>query len=264
MATSGYVQNGVKRRKRRTKRRNGAARTTVAAKKSNPAKRRSISLSSAMAVIKRNGKKVVSKSANPKRKRSKRRRNGTGVVVVRRPNGIFGNSKHDVQQVSSLLGGMAATKLISKVVTPFAAPWLARVGMGQYAEIVTDGVVAIVVVPFIAGKVSRNADVRKMARLGALAVVALDAVDQFAPSSIQALNPFNGGGSPIVIGANGQAGIGPGTVMKLINNTSATPGEKAAVAGVVQQLAETGAAVPNPGGASGGMNRNQRMPMSLQ
>lgn len=264
MATSGYVQNGVKRRKRRRK--NGtAARTTV--KATNPTKRRAISLSSAMAVIKRNGKKVVSRSAaNPKRRKRRggKRRNGTGVVVVRRSNGIFGNSKHDVQQVGSLIGGMAGTKLLSKVVTPFAAPWLARVGMGQYSEIIVDGAVAVFVVPFIAGKVSRNADVRKMARLGGLAVVALDAVDQFAPSSLQALNPFAGGGAPIVIGPNGQAGLGGGTVTKLINATSATPDEKAAVAGIVRQLTETGAAVPNPGGANGGMNRSQRMPLSLQ
>lgn len=262
MATSGYYQNGVKRKTRKRRKRNGtAARSTVKAK-ANSAKRRTISVASARAVLKRNGLKAVSRTAaNPKRKRHhKRKRNGVTVVRSSR-NGIFGNTKHDAMQVGSVVGGMAATKLISKIITPFAAPWAAKIGVGQYTELLVDAGVALMVVPFIAGKVSRNADVRKLSRLGGLVVVGIDAIDQFAPASFQSLNPFSSMG-PIVVGPNGQAGVSLPAAKSIVNSMSAPAEEKAAVGMALDRaMLATGAINPNPGGANGGMNRSQILPM---
>lgn len=231
------VQNGLtkskngRRRKRRTKR-NG---TTAAAKA--PARRNGTTKAGAKAWAKRNGMVVMTKTvANGKRKHHRRKkRNGTvSAGVSRSRNGILGNSKHDVRQVVGLLGGMASTKIIGNILSNFASPYIAQLGIGNYVGIISEGAVALLLVPMIAKKVGNQNDAQN-ARLGGLATVGLSLIDQVGGGTfLSGLNPFNS--SPIVM-ANGVAAVAPAQVAALVANTSATASEKAAVTGAMRALA---------------------------
>lgn len=260
MAKIGVTRNGVKRRS--TRRKNGAARAaTVKAK--NPAKRRSLGLASVKSFAKRNGLKLVSKSAqNPKRKAHKRKRRNGLATIPRSRNGIFGNTKHDAKQVLTLIGGMAGTKLISKFITPYLSPLLAKIGIGNYSTIIVDGAVALLVVPAIAAKIVRGGDTAKLARLGGMVIVGLDLIDEFAPAQFSMLNPF-ASSAPIVIN-NGAAAMPLPAVAQLVNSTSATDAEKAAVGRALMNGGGMPMNNPNPGGANGGMNLNQMLPVGVQ
>lgn len=252
MAKSGYTQNGVKRR---TKRRNGAAAKVATIKAKNPTKRRTISLATAKAILKRNGLKSAKIAVqNPKRKkRHHKRRNGVTAMVTSRRNGLIGNTKHDVRTVGGVLGGAVVTKLISRIVTPFVGPLLSRVGMGNFAEIITDTGIALVIIPTAAKWVGMSKDVQN-ARTGGLLAVALDGIEMFAPGVLSTFNPFNT--SPVVISGS-QVTVAPKAVNAIVGATAATPEQKAAVAGAMRAL-ETGAMMQP--GAAGGMNPSQMMP----
>jgi hypothetical protein len=223
MAKFGKVQNGLAKTKS-----NGLKR------KSNP-----LTLARVKGFAKANGLKVLPKSAalpklsaNPKHKKGKhrRRRNGltSGGFSFKR-NGLFGNTKSDVKQVGSLLGGMVGGKAIARVLQQFVAPYLAQVGLGAYAEILSDGAVALAVAPYVANKLA-GAEAAKMARLGGLANVVVDIIEMVAPN---ALSGVLGGG---LITSGNQVGLAPSAVAALVANTSATQAEKAAVSGAMMQL----------------------------
>jgi hypothetical protein len=255
MAKMAVVQNGTKRR---TKKRNGVARKTATVKaKRNPA-RRVTTLAAAKAAAKRNGLVIVSKTvANGRRKKrrgsGRKRRNGlaTAAGYTRSRNGLLGKTKNDARVVGGVLGGAVATKLLSRIVVPFVAPYMAQVGAGSFTEIVVDGVIALVAIPLAVGKLSPK-DMGN-ARLGGLLVVAIDGIEMVAPNLL-GYNPFN---TSAVVVANGQALVTPKAVAAIVEATDASPASKAQVAGAMSQLSSgTGG-----GGASGGMNTRQAMPL---
>ena len=243
MAELILMENGLKRR-------NGAKR------KANGVKRKSngTTKAGAMSFAKKNGLKLVSKVstlANGKRRKNRRRRRN-GILskpITRRSNGLLGNTKSDAKKVGFLLGGMALTKAAGRFLQSFASPYLAQVGVGQYSEIICDGVVALVAVPMIAGE-PIGKEAADWGRLGGLSAVALDAMELFFPDALDWL-PFSQGGGVVV--ANGQAAVTPTAVARIINATSASPDEKAKIAGAMAQLAQ-GNQVENVGfaGMSGG------------
>lgn len=219
----GLVENGLKRKRKARKRRNPA----TVAKAKNPA-RRSVSLASAKSVAKRNGLKMVSVS-NPKRKTKRRKRNGlVKASTITRRNGILGNTKSDAKQVATLGIGAVATKIMGRIAQSFVSPYLAQVGVGQYAEIIVDGAVALVVTPFLAGKIVRGGDTAKMARLGGLLVVGLDVVEAFAPNALQ-WNPFNT--NPVVVGGGG-VGVAPAAVAQIAAGVASSSNPQMAAAKV--------------------------------
>jgi hypothetical protein len=253
MAKMAVVQNGTKRR---TKKRNGVARKTATVKaRKNPA-RRVTTLAAAKAAAKRNGLVIVSKTvANGRRKKRRggKRRNGlaTAAGYTRSRNGLLGKTKNDARVVGGVLGGAVATKLLSRIVVPFVAPYMAQVGAGSFTEIVVDGAIALVAIPLAVGKMSPK-DMGN-ARLGGLLVVAIDAIEMVAPNLL-GYNPFN---TSAVVVANGQALVTPKAVAAIVEATDASPASKAQVAGAMSQLSSgTGG-----GGASGGMNTRQAMPL---
>lgn len=257
MAKMAVVQNGAKRR--RTKRRNGTAgkAATVKARK-NPA-RRVTSLAQAKAAAKRNGLVIVSKTvANGRRKKRRggKRRNGlqTAAAYTRSRNGLLGKTKNDARVVGGVLGGAVTTKLLSRIVVPFVAPYMAQVGAGSFTEIVVDGAIALVAIPLAVGKLSPK-DMGN-ARLGGLLVVAIDAIEMVAPNLL-GYNPFN---TSAVVVANGQPLVTPKAVAAIVEATDASPAAKAQVAGAMRELqGGTGG-----GGASGGMNTGQMMPLMME
>lgn len=222
MAKIGTVQNGTRKAVNGTKR------------KANP-----LTLARVKGFLKKNGNglklvpkgaSVISKvAANPKRKRRRggSRRNGlTGIMKVR--NGIFGNTKNDVKQVGSLLGGLVGGKALARVLQSFVAPYLASTGLGKYAEILADGAVALFIAPMVARKIGGN-NAADMARLGALANVAVDVIEMLAPNTLSGF--FSGN-----LLTSGQPVLTPNQVATIVNNTSAAPAEKAAVAGAMRAL----------------------------
>lgn len=246
MPKVGYIQNGVTkakngRRKTHKKRRRNPAAIKVATKKRNGTTK-----AGALSFAKKNGMRLVSAtSRNPRRKTRKRKRNGV-VAVSRTRNGIFGNSKRDARTVVSLLGGMGATKVIGRIVANFASPYLSQVGLGAYSELIADLGVALFVVPPIAGKIGNSGDAQT-ARLGGLAVAALEAVDKIGGPSLSFLNPFNS--QPIVMASNGQAALPPSTVSAIVNNTNASAADKAAVAGAMRAISQGVPVTSSPMGA---------------
>ncbi len=245
MAKMGIVENGLKRRRKSRRRRNPSTATKASTAKKNPA-RRAVSLASAKAVAKRNGLKLVSKSvANPKRKR-RRRRNGITTAAVSRRNGIFGNTKADAKTVGTVIGGAIFTKTVARIIAPFVAPYAAQVGIGNYAEIIVDGIVALLITPFVANKVVGGGSSAQNARLGGLLVVGLSAIEKVAPSVLQ-YNPFVT--SPVVMMGNGSAGVAPAAVAQLaagVANSSNPQAEAAKVGSVMRSLDAAGAQSISP------------------
>lgn len=233
MSKIGIMENGVKRSRRR--RRNPSP--VVKASTKNPTRRRSISLVSAKAVLKKNGMKAISSRvmANPKRRKHHKRRNGLQTITARRSNGLLGKSRNDAKQVGTILGGAMVTKLISRFISPFVSPYLASTVLGQYVDLIVDGVTALLVVPFIAGKFMKGGETEKNARIGGLLVVGLDAIGHFAPSALQ-LNPFIT--APLAMGSGGAA-IPAATVAQIAQGVanSNNPQQAAAqVAGVMGRV----------------------------
>ena len=227
MAELVIMENGLKRRKS-----NGVK----TAKKSN-----GLTKSRVASFAKKNGLKLVSKTstlANGKRRKHRRhkRRNGLTQPITRRANGLLGNTKSDAKKVGFLLGGMALTKALGRFLQSFAAPYLSQVGAGQYSEIICDGVVSLVAIPMVAGK-TLGKEASDWGRLGGLSVVAMDAMEIFFPDALNWL-PFNNGAGVVI--ANGQPAVTPTAVAQIVNSTSATPTEKAKVAGAMQELSQGG------------------------
>jgi len=235
MAKMGIVENGLRKRRTHKKRRN----PSVVAKAKNPA-RRSVSLASARAVIKKNGLKTVRVSANPKRKHKRRRRNG--LVTTTRRNGFFGNTKGDAKQVLALGAGALGVKAAGRALSGFVSPILSQIGVGQYAEIITDLGLTLFVVPFVGKKVG-GGEAAKMARLGGLLTVALDAVEMFAPN-VLSFNPFNN--APIVM-TGGGAAVSPQAVAQIAADVESGATSAAKVAGVMRSLDAAGAQSVNTG-----------------
>lgn len=243
MAKIGKVENGL-RKHRKAKRRNPVAVAKVA--KKNPA-RRAISAASVKSYAKRNGLKLVSKSvANPKRrKHRKHRRNGLATVTSSRSmfatkrNGLLGNSKHDAQNVAALGGGLFLTKFIGNFVSGYVQPILAKIGLGNYSNIITNAGIAIVVIPMIAKRtIPKQSD---MLRLGGLFATGLSILEQVAPSVLSQINPFNT--SPIIMTSNGAA-IPPSTVSQIAAGVAASDNPVLAAARVgsaMNQLDTAGA-----------------------
>lgn len=226
MAKISYVQNGVTKKKR-GRRKNGTAKTTR--------KRNGVTKARALAFAKKNGLKLVSKTAqNGKRRKRRTKRNGvtsprsTGIMAK---NGLLGNTKQDAKRVASVMAGAAITKIASSLISGFAAPYAAQVGLGQYTGLVIDGVLALTVAPMIGKKIG-GAQGADMARLGGLLVVGVDVLSLFAPS-VLSYTPFNN--APVVLNGN-TALLTPAAVTDVVNNTSATASEKAAVAGAMRAL----------------------------
>lgn len=235
MAKMGIVENGLKKHKRTKRRRRNPL--TAAKITKNPA-RRSISLVSAKSVLKKNGLKAISLKANPhKRRKHRKHRNGVAVVSTRR-NGFFGNTKGDAVQVLQLGAGALGVKAVGRALSGVIAPFLSQIGVGNYAEIITDAGLALFVAPFVADKVSRGSG--KMVRLGGLLTVGLDIVEMFAPN-FMSFNPFNT--SPIVMTGSGAA-VAPAAVAQLAADVANSPNPQAAAAkvgGVMAQLDAAGA-----------------------
>lgn len=193
------VRNGVANPRRR-KRRNAATTRTA-----NPRKRR-----------RRNP--VVSKAANPRKRRRRnpstttalvanprRRRRRNPVVAVankrrrgRRRNGIFGDTKSDVKQVASLVGGLVGVKVAGGIVTPYVSNLLAGFGAGRFATPIVDAMLAVSVAPMAAKWVGGDP---KMVRLGGLALVALDLLQMVLPSGFQ-YSPFAINSAPVILSGN--------------------------------------------------------------
>lgn len=223
MAKLGTVQNGLKKASNGTK------------KKSNP-----LTLARAKGFAKKNGFKIVPKGTtlkaapNPKhKKKGKKKKNGLsasrGGFSLSRRNGLLGNTTKQVKDVGALLAGLLGGKAAGRFLQSFIAPYLAKTGLGQYVEILSDGAIALVVAPMVAAKVA-GADAAKFASLGAMANVVVDIIDMVAPN---ALSMF--GGNPLV--SNGQqVGLSPAAVTALVASTNATPQQKAQVAGAMAQL----------------------------
>lgn len=242
----GEVQNGLTKRKNSSRRKNS---TTTKRKRRNGTTK-----AGALSFAKKNGLKLVSKTvANGHKKKHHRRkkRNGITTVSARKRNGIFGNTKHDATQVVSLLGGMGVTKIGGGIIGNFVSPYVSQLGAGNYGGLIGELAMALLVVPMITKKISPSSV--QNARLGGLAVVGLSLVEKFGGTTLAGLNPFNS--NPIVMGGGGAA-IAPGAVAQLVNNTSATPQEKAQVAGAMRALA-SGVPVNSMRGA-----RRAAMPIS--
>lgn len=232
------LKNGLKKstnRKRRTKKR-GKRNPTTAAK----TVRRTTTKAGATAFAKRNGLKLVKKSAaNPKRRKSRKRRNGLTVTRTAK-NGFFGNTKNDAKQVLSVLGGMVGTKLAGSTLNSIVASYLASFGVGNYSDLIVDGFVALTVTPYVAQMVAGQ-EAKKLARLGGLAVVVLDAIAKFFPQLN--INPFNN--APIVINSNGQALLTSNGALSLANAAGADTSVTAKMAGAMKRVASS---VASPSG----------------
>lgn len=199
------VRNGVANPRRR-KRRNAA--TTRTATKVNPRRKRRRNPSTTTALVanprrrrRRNpATAVTAKAANPRRRR---RRNPLVAVANkrrrgRRRNGIFGDTKSEVKQVASIIGGLVGTKIVGGIVAPYVSNLLAGIGVGKFTTPIVDGVLALTVVPMGAKWVGGDP---KLARLGALALLGLDILQMVLPSGF-AYSPFAVNGSPIVLSGN--------------------------------------------------------------
>lgn len=229
------LRNGLKsssNRKRR-KRRNPA---TPATKTATPKRRNGVSKSSVTAYLKRNGLKAVKPSANPKRKRSKRRRNGLTVAQPRKvSNGLLGNSKQDAIQVGAVIGGAAITQAIGGFLQRFASPYASSFGVGQYTGLIAKGVTALMLVPMVAGMITRKPDVKSFARIGGLVVFGIDIINQFFPQV--SLNPFST--QPLVL-ANGQALLTPSGAVGLAAAAGADNATVNKMAGAISAVASGG------------------------
>lgn len=177
----------------------------------------------------RNGVATASKTAtrtvaNPRR----RRRNG---IIARRRNGLFGDTKKDVKNVAALTAGAITTNVAGNTVATMLAPYLASFGLGNYASILSQLLIAMFGVPYVARALAGN-DAASMARLGGLLSVALDLLGTFFPS-FASLNPF---GTSVVVSGN-QIGITPEAV-KAIAAASAED-TAAKVSGAMNRIASS-------------------------
>lgn len=201
MPTITQVRNGVANPRKRRKRRNPTTATATA----NPRRRRRRRNPSASVTT--HAANPAKATANP-RKRRRRRNPSTAIVKAnprrrtrRRRNGIFGDSKAEVKQVLSILGGLAGTKVVGGIASPYVSQLLAYVGMSKFAQPVTDAVVAVVAVSPVAGMIGGR-DAAKLARLGGLAVAGLDLLQMVLPSGF-AYSPFAVNSTPIVLASGG-------------------------------------------------------------
>ena len=236
------VRNGATNPRRRKRRRNPVKRT--ATKTANPKRKRR--RRNPVATTRTRSASAV---ANPKRKRRrrnpvvavKRKRNGS-----KRRNGIFGDSKADVKNVLTIVGGMIGTKIAGGIVSPYAGQILAYVGASKYARPITNGVLAVTVVPMVAGMLKQDA---KMARLGGLAVAALDVIEMLLPSGF-AYNPFAGGNnSPIVLSGETAALVGAATADVANAAISAANNATAKLAGMPSRSRFAGGSMDHWAGA---------------
>lgn len=233
MAKFGLVQNGLKSKSNGIK------------KKSNP-----LTLARVKGFLKSKngaglGVKLVSKSAanpklaaNPKKKKHHKKKNGglTSGFSLRR-NGLLGNTTKQVKDVGALLGGMLGGKMVARFLQQWVAPYLASTGLGKYAEVLSDGAVALLIAPFVANKIA-GGDAAKFASLGAMANVVVDVIEMVAPNSLS----FFGGNA--LVSSNGNVGLSPAAVTAIVNSTSALPADKAKVAGAMAAL-ESGTPIQN-------------------
>ena len=171
MAEMKLVENGVRRKRR-----------------SNPKKRRNTTtITQARATAKRNGFKLV-KAGTPTRTVSNPKRRRRRVTRRRKNNGLLGDTKETVTAVASLGGGMVASKIAGGLATPFTQRFLTPLGVGNYAQIITEAVLAVVVISPIARKIA-GAKAAKFAMLGGLTSAGLNVLDMFMPDTLP-LNPF--------------------------------------------------------------------------
>ena len=203
MAKIGIVQNGVTRKK------------STKSKRKNP----SVTKAQVSAYAKKNGLKLTK---NPAKK-----------YVARKRNGILGNTKNDVKTVGAVLGGAVGTKAVGRVVQSLIAPYVAQVGLGDYAEIIADALIALTATPIIAKKLG-GAKSANDARLGGLLTVGLDVIEMIAPDVLR-YNPFTSS-TPLVISGSGEVALTPDTVTKIVAGTDASDGVKAKVAGAMKQV----------------------------
>lgn len=231
MAKFGLVQNGLRKKANGTKR------------KANP-----LSLAKVQGFLKKNGLKSVKRGAvvaiaNPKRRKGRKRRNGLESAKsfsMTRRNGLLGNTKQQAKDVAGLLGGMLGGKAVGRVLNNFASPYLAQMGLGGYSEIISDGVVALIIAPLVGGKVG-GANTAKFVALGAMANVAVDIVELVAPNTLSFF------GSNALVSNGQQVGLSPAAVTAIVNSTNAPIADKAKVAGAMAQI-EAGALPQYSGG----------------
>lgn len=221
------IQNGIKQAangKRKRRKRNG---TTTPSVGTTPRKRNGVTKASAMSFAKKNGLKLVSKTiSNGKRKR--RKRNGVATVTRTRSNGLFGKTTSDFKKVGALTGGAIATNVGGNWLASLISPYLASFGLGNYTNIITQAMIALFGVPYLAKALKQDTE---MARLGGLLSVTLEVLSMFFPQ-FNSLNPFNS--SAMVINPNGQVAL-TGDAVKQI--AAAAANETASkVAGFTEQL----------------------------
>jgi len=210
MATLKLIKNGVKRR-------------------ANPKRKRVANPRVSVAPVKR--------VANPKRKSTKRRRrNG----IATRRNGILGDTKRDVKNVISLTGGAITTNVLGNTLAGMIAPYLASVGIGNYASLVSQLAIALFGVPYVARAIAGQ-DAASMARLGGLLSVTLDLLGTFFPP-FNSLNPFTS--APVVVNSSGQVAVSADTVKAIAAGAANETAAKVANAMEIAQSAGAGWAVP--------------------
>lgn len=230
MAEIAYLEN-PKRKKRRKKRNPSATKIRPATKAVGLKRRNGVSLVQAKNALKKNGLKAVSsKMANPKRKRRKRR-NGVSVMP-RKQNGFFANSKTDLKNTGVLVGGAFATVGLSRLVNSVLGRYATQVGVGQYSQLISSGLVALVIVPYVAEKIGGKA-IAGTARSGGLLALVLEGVNQFFPQLSQ-YNPFIT--SQAVVMQSGQPLLTPQATSAVVAATDASPQAKAKVAMAMQML----------------------------
>lgn len=179
----------------------------------------------------------VKRVANPKRKSTKRRRrNG----IATRRNGIFGDTKRDVKNVISLTGGAITTNVLGNTLAGMIAPYLASVGIGNYASLVSQLAIALFGVPYVARAIGGQ-DAASMARLGGLLSVTLDLLGTFFPS-FNSLNPFTS--APVVVNSGGQVAVSADTVKAIAAGAANETAAKVANAMEIAQNAGAGWAMP--------------------
>jgi hypothetical protein len=227
MAEMKLIQNGIKKTangKRKRRKRNPSV---VGAVKKVARKRNGTTKAGAISFAKKNGLKLVSRTAaNGKRKR--KRRNGITKVTRSRSNGLFGDTSSLVKKTLTLTGGAVVTNVGGNWLASLVGQYLAQFGLGAYTNLVTQTLVAMFGVPYIAKALKQDSD---MARLGGMLSVTLTALNQFFPQ-FSSINPFTQGA--IVVNPNGQVALTGDAVKQIAQAASQDTAAK--IAGFANQM----------------------------
>lgn len=213
MATMKLIENGIKSvsngHKKRRKRRNPVTPIKAVKRKTNGVRKLAV--------------------ANPRRRRRTTHRRRNGVVAIRkRSNGIFGDTSQMVKKTLTLTGGAVVTNVGGNWLASLVGQYLAQFGLGAYTNLVTQFLVAMFGVPYLAAAVKQDKD---MARLGGMLSVTLTALNQFFPQ-FSSVNPFTQGA--IVVNPNGQVALTGDAVKQVAAAAAQDTASK--IAGFAEQM----------------------------